>query len=135
MDKRPRTTEHAAASLAHFAASAVSAATIDDLLDRMLSALTELTGAVSATVVTITDPVPANTTFANNVYSGNTRNVSITVGATTTFCQAEAGGTDTNTDGCFLTAGGVLTVGAPALATVATGAGNAVTVRFRVTID
>ncbi len=93
------------------------------------------TGAVSATVVTITDPVPANTTFANNVYSGNTRNVSITVGATTTFCQAEAGGTDTNTDGCFLTAGGVLTVGAPALATVATGAGNAVTVRFRVTIN
>ncbi len=51
MDKRPRTTEHAAASLAHFAASAVSAATIDDLLDRTLSALTELTGAVSATVV------------------------------------------------------------------------------------
>jgi len=93
------------------------------------------TGAVSATVVTITDPVPANTTFANGVYNAGASNVSITVGATTTFCQAEAGGTDSNADGCFRTAGGVLTVGAPALSTVATGAGNAVTVRFRVTIN
>jgi uncharacterized repeat protein (TIGR01451 family) len=93
------------------------------------------TGGQNATVVTITDPIPANTTFANNVYSGNTRNVSITVGAVTTFCQAEAGGTDSNADGCFLTGGGTLTVGAPALASVATGAGNAVTVRFRVTIN
>jgi len=93
------------------------------------------TGAVSATVVTITDPVPTNTTFANATYNAGASNVSITVGATTTFCQAEAGGTDSNSDGCFRTAGGVLTVGAPALATVATGAGNAVTVRFRVTIN
>jgi uncharacterized repeat protein (TIGR01451 family) len=92
------------------------------------------TGAVSATVVTITDPVPTNTTFANATYNSGASNVSITVGATTTFCQAEAGGTDSNADGCFRTAGGVLTVGAPALATIATGAGNAVTVRFRVTI-
>jgi uncharacterized repeat protein (TIGR01451 family) len=93
------------------------------------------TGAVSATVVTITDQVPANTTFTNNVYSSGTRNVSILVGATTTFCQAEAGGTDSNADGCFLTAGGVLTVGSPALGAIATGAGNAVTVSFRVTIN
>lgn len=93
------------------------------------------TGAVSATVVTITDPLPANTTFANGVYNLGASNVSITVGATTTFCQAETGGTDSNADGCFRTAGGVLTVGAPALANVATGAGNAVTVRFRVTIN
>jgi uncharacterized repeat protein (TIGR01451 family) len=93
------------------------------------------TGAVSATVVTITDLVPVNTTFANNVYSSGTRNVSILVGAATTFCQAEAGGTDSNADGCFLTAGGVLTVGSPALSSVATGAGNAVTVSFRVTIN
>jgi uncharacterized repeat protein (TIGR01451 family) len=93
------------------------------------------TGAVSATVVTITDPIPANTTYANGTYNAGASNVSITVGATTTFCQAEAGGTDTNADGCVRTAGGVLTVGSPALATVATGAGNAVTVRFRVTID
>jgi uncharacterized repeat protein (TIGR01451 family) len=93
------------------------------------------TGAVSATVVTITDQVPANTTFTNNVYSSGTRNVSILVGATTTFCQAEAGGTDSNADGCLLTAGGVLTVGSPALGAIATGAGNAVTVSFRVTIN
>lgn len=93
------------------------------------------TGAVAATVVTITDPVPTNTTFANATYNAGASNVSITVGATTTFCQAEAGGTDSNADGCFRTAGGVLTVGAPALATIATGAGNAVTVRFRVTIN
>lgn len=93
------------------------------------------TGAVAATVVTITDPLPANTTFANGVYNAGASNVSITVGATTTFCQAETGGTDTNADGCFRTAAGVLTVGSPALSSVATGAGNAVTVRFRVTIN
>jgi uncharacterized repeat protein (TIGR01451 family) len=93
------------------------------------------TGAVSASVVTITDPVPTNTTFANATYNAGASNVSITVGAATTFCQAEAGGTDSNADGCFRTAGGVLTVGAPALSTIATGAGNAVTVRFRVTIN
>ncbi len=92
------------------------------------------TGAVSATVVTITDPIPTNTTFANATYNAGASNVSIQVGATTTFCQAEAG-SDTNSDGCFRTAGGVLTVGSPALATVNTGAGNAVTVRFRVTIN
>jgi hypothetical protein len=51
-----------------------------------------------------------------------------------TFCVAEAG-SDTNSDGCFRTAGGVLTVGSPAVSTVATGAANAVTVRFRVTIN
>jgi uncharacterized repeat protein (TIGR01451 family) len=92
------------------------------------------TGSVSASVVTITDQVPANTAFTSNVYSGGTRNVSIAVGATTTFCQAEAG-SDSNSDGCFLTAGGVLTVGSPALSSVAPGAGNAVTVSFRVTIN
>jgi len=93
------------------------------------------TGALAASVVTITDPLPTNTTFANGVYNSGASNVSITVGATTTFCQAETGGTDSNSDGCFRTAGGVLTVGAPALANVATGAGNAVTVKFRVTIN
>ena len=48
---------------------------------------------------------------------------------------AEAGGTDTNGDGCVRTAGGELSVSTAASATVASGAGNAVTVRFRVTID
>jgi uncharacterized repeat protein (TIGR01451 family) len=91
-------------------------------------------GAVSATVVTITDPIPVNTTFATGTYNAGVSSVSITVGlAPPTFCVAEAG-SDTNGDGCFRTAGGVLTVGSPALATVASG-GTAVTVRFRVTIN
>jgi uncharacterized repeat protein (TIGR01451 family) len=94
------------------------------------------TGAQPATVVTITDPIPTNTAFpVVNPYNAGASNVSIQVGAATTFCLAEAGGTDLNTDGCVRTAGGVLTVGAPALSNVATGAGNAVTVRFRVTIN
>lgn len=93
------------------------------------------TGAQPASVVTITDPIPTNTTFATGTYNAGASNVQITVGATNTFCVAEAGGTDSNADGCVRTAGGVLTVGSPALTTVATGAGNAVTMRFRVTIN
>src|SRR5690606_16038064 len=92
-------------------------------------------GAVSAAGVTIGDTLPANTTFVANGYNAGVSNVSITVGAgPTTFCNAEAGGTDTNADGCVINAG-QLVVGAPALATVATGAGNQVAVRFRVTIN
>lgn len=91
------------------------------------------TGATAADIVSITDLIPTNTTFANNTYSGGS-NVRITVGATDTFCTAEAGA-DGNTDGCYLTAGGVLTVGAPAVTAVQTGAGNALQVRFRVSIN
>jgi uncharacterized repeat protein (TIGR01451 family) len=87
------------------------------------------TGTADATVVTISDSIPANTTLANNTYAGGT-NVRITVGSTDTFCIADA----VNTDGCVL-AGGVLTVGAPAVTSVQQGAANAVTVRFRVTIN
>jgi uncharacterized repeat protein (TIGR01451 family) len=93
------------------------------------------TGTVSATGVTIVDPIPANTVFATGQYNTGASDVSVTVGATTTFCVAEAGGTDTNGDGCVRTAGGELSVSTPASSTVASGAGNAVTVRFRVTID
>ncbi len=92
-------------------------------------------GAVPATGVTLVDPVPANTTFASGQYNAGVSDVSITVGATTTFCVAEAGGTDTNGDGCVRTGAGALSVGTAASSTVATGAGNAVTVRFRVTIN
>lgn len=92
------------------------------------------TGTVAATGVAVEDPIPAGTTFAAGQYTGTT-DVSITVNATTTFCVAEAGGTDTNADGCFRTAGGALRVQAPAVSSVATGAPNAVTVRFRVTIN
>ncbi len=93
------------------------------------------TGAVAATGLAITDPLPANTAFVQNAYSSNTRDVQVSVGATNTFCIAEAGGTDSNSDGCVRTAGGLLQVGAPALGAVAVGAANAVTVRFRVTIN
>ncbi len=95
------------------------------------------TGGANASVVSITDAVPANTTFLAGQYNGNASDVSITVGAgAPTFCVAEAGGADTNADGCFRTsANGTLTVGAPAVASVATGgAATRVTVRFRVTI-
>jgi uncharacterized repeat protein (TIGR01451 family) len=93
------------------------------------------TGAVAATGLAIADPLPANTTFLQNGYSSGTRDVQISVGATNTFCIAEAGGTDSNADGCVRTAGGALQVGAPALGAVAVGAANAVTLRFRVTIN
>ena len=49
-------------------------------------------------------------------------------------CVAEAGGADTNADGCYRTATD-LVVGAPALTTVNVGAGGNVTVRFQVTIN
>jgi uncharacterized repeat protein (TIGR01451 family) len=92
-------------------------------------------GAVSAAGVTIGDTLPANTTFVANAYNSGASNVSITVGAgSPTYCNAEAGGTDTNGDGCVINAG-QLVVGSPALGTVATGAGNQVAVRFRVTIN
>jgi hypothetical protein len=61
--------------------------------------------------------------------------VSITVGAgSPTFCSAESG-SDSNGDGCFRTAGGVLTVGAPAITQVAQGGvATRLSVRFRMTI-
>jgi uncharacterized repeat protein (TIGR01451 family) len=91
------------------------------------------TGSQAATLQSISDPIPANTTFLTGPFTGTT-DVSIQVGAApATFCVAEAGGTDTNTDGCVRTVGGALTVGAPAITSVA--AASTVTVRFRVTIN
>ncbi|MEZ5499167.1 MAG: hypothetical protein R3E77_07030 [Steroidobacteraceae bacterium] len=92
------------------------------------------TGTVPATDVAIADPVPTSTTFAPLRYNAGASDVRITVGASDTFCVAEAGGTDTNGDGCVVS-GGALQVGAPALANVAPGAGNAVSIRFQVSID
>jgi hypothetical protein len=80
----------------------------------------------------MSDPIPANTTFLAGQYTGG-RDVSVTVGATTTFCVAEAGGVDSNADGCVRTAGGSLSVGAPAVTTVAQG--SPVSIKFRVTIN
>jgi uncharacterized repeat protein (TIGR01451 family) len=91
------------------------------------------TGAEPATLQSISDPIPVNTTFLAGDYAGST-DVSIQSGAApATFCVAEAGGTDSNADGCVRTVGGALTVGAPAITTVADG--STVTVRFRVTIN
>jgi uncharacterized repeat protein (TIGR01451 family) len=91
------------------------------------------TGSQAATLQSISDPIPTNTTFLAGQFTGTT-DVSIQVGAApATFCVAEAGGTDTNADGCVRTGGGALTVGAPAITTVA--ASSTVTVRFRVTIN
>lgn len=91
-------------------------------------------GASSATGVSIRDPLPAATTFVQGAYTGAT-DVEVQVGATTTRCVAEAAA-DTNADGCYRNPSGELIVGAPmAIATVGTGAANAVTVRFRVQIN
>lgn len=90
------------------------------------------TGSRDAELVTITDQIPANTTFEAASYAGGA-NVRISVGASDTFCTAEPTG-DTNGDGCGIS-GGSLTVGAPAIGVVGQGAANAVTVRFRVSID
>jgi len=94
------------------------------------------TGSSNATVVTITDQLPAaGVVYTTGTYNSGASDVRITVGATNTFCVAESG-SDTNSDGCFRTAGGILTVGSPALTQVATGgAAAAVTVRFRMTIQ
>ncbi|HTU64911.1 MAG TPA: hypothetical protein VMF52_03085 [Steroidobacteraceae bacterium] len=94
------------------------------------------TGGANASVTAITDTLPTNVTFVTNSYNAGASNVSVQVGSgAATFCNAESG-SDTNADGCFRTAGGVLTVGAPAVSTVATGgATTQVAVRFRVTIN
>lgn len=89
-------------------------------------------GAQPATLQSVSDPIPANTTFVTGQYTGSS-DVSVQVGASpATFCVAESG-VDTNADGCVRSAGGTLTVGAPAVTTVA--AGTTVNVRFRVTIN
>ena len=85
------------------------------------------TGSQAATLQSISDPVPAATTFRADEYPGAT-DVSIQVDANpATYCTSDA-----DADGCDL-AGTTLTVGAPAITSVA--AGSTVTVRFRVTIN
>jgi len=93
-------------------------------------------GGAAADTVSITDALPIQTAFFPTAYNGGASDVSVTVGATTTFCIAEAGGTDGNGDGCFrTTASGVttLTVRNPVIASVPSG--GSVAVRFRVTIQ
>ncbi|MDX1515254.1 MAG: hypothetical protein R3288_00365 [Woeseiaceae bacterium] len=91
-------------------------------------------GADDADAVSIEDPVDSDVTFLTGVYNGGASDVSIFDGTTTTYCVAEAGGTDTNGDGCVYDspAAGTLTVTSPALGTVA--AGETWTVSFQVEI-
>jgi uncharacterized repeat protein (TIGR01451 family) len=96
--------------------------------------LSNALGSSPATLVSISDPIPANTTFAPDQYPGS-RDVSVKVGAAPlVYCEAEAG-SDGNNDGCYLTGGGSLSVGTPILTTVTNGAGNDVVVSFQVTIN
>jgi hypothetical protein len=93
--------------------------------------VTNALGAQPATVTSISDPVPANTAFKAGEYTG-TRDVGVKIGAAAEFfCIAEVG-TDSNGDGCSLN-GGAVTVGAPAITTIA--ANTSIVVRVRVTIN
>lgn len=94
------------------------------------------TGTQNATGVTLLDPLPANTAFRPNVYSGNTKDVRITINGVDTFCTAEAGGVDTGGDGCVITVGNALQVGGAALPALPfAGPTNTALVRFQVTIN
>jgi uncharacterized repeat protein (TIGR01451 family) len=77
--------------------------------------------------VSLSDPVPANTTLRTAQYAGE--DVGITGGVVAT-CTADAG--DADTDGCG-TAAGTLTVSSAVIGNI--GANATVTVRFQVTID
>jgi hypothetical protein len=93
--------------------------------------VTNAVGATTATVTSISDPVPANTAFKPGDYTGS-RDVGVKIGAAPEFfCIAEVGA-DSNGDGCSLN-GGAVTVGAPAISTIA--ANTTIVVRFRVTIQ
>lgn len=85
------------------------------------------TGSQPATLQTLSDALPAATTFRADEYPGAT-DVSIQVDANpVAYCTSTA-----DADGCVL-AGTTLTIGAPAITSVA--AGSTVVVRFRVTIN
>jgi len=85
------------------------------------------TGSQAATLQTLSDALPAATTFRADDYPG-AMDVSIQIGANpVAYCTSDA-----DADGCVLT-GTTLTVGAPAITSVA--AGSTVVVKFRVTIN
>ncbi|MDF3019015.1 MAG: uncharacterized protein K0Q92_318 [Steroidobacteraceae bacterium] len=93
-------------------------------------------GGADATGVVITDLLPTNgISFTTAQYNSGASDVSIQIGAgAPTFCVAEVTA-GPSADGCYVTPGGVLTVGAPALTQVATGGvATEVAVRFRMTI-
>jgi uncharacterized repeat protein (TIGR01451 family) len=89
------------------------------------------TGSAAATSVRLSDTLDANLVFAAGQYNGTAADVQITVGATTTFCVAEAGA-DNDGDGCNRT-GQTLDVNPTVAITV--GPAQTATVRFRATIN
>ena len=98
-------------------------------------------GAIDAMAMSITDAIDPNVTFLSGVYGAN--NVSIFDGvATTTFCNAEAGGVDLNGDGCVydfpavgtLTIGGIDETFAPVIVPLVVPAGETFTVSFQVEV-
>jgi uncharacterized repeat protein (TIGR01451 family) len=90
-------------------------------------------GGAAATGVSLSDPIPANTTYQTAVYNAGASDVRITVNGVDSFCVAEAGGADTNSDGCVRTVGGSLQVGLANLTPA--GPNSTATVRFRVAIN
>lgn len=94
------------------------------------------TGSEDATGLAITDTLPTTgITFLTGQYNSGASDVSIQIGSgAPTFCVAEVSA-GPSADGCYLTPGGVLTVGAPAVTQVQDGGvATRVTVRFRMTI-
>ena len=83
--------------------------------------------------VAFTDPVATQLTLSQNVYNTN-QNVTITAGGTTRYCTAEAGGTDTNSDGCVFAAN-ALGVNPTTPIVIPTGANNTAVIKYRVTIN
>jgi len=91
-------------------------------------------GTTDAASVRITDVIDANLTFLTGQYNGGAADVSVTIGASTTFCTVDAPG-DQDGDGCGLT-GATLEVGpGGGVTVVAPGGDNVATVRFQVTIN
>ena len=100
-------------------------------------------GGGAATETVITDTLSSNLTFLAGEFDGGAADIEIIVGAAApVYCIAEIGG-DTNTDGCFLSAGGDdLTVTIPVSASYPTGLtvgttapDNVVVVHFRATVN
>lgn len=95
-------------------------------------------GSVAATDVTVTDTLQADLSFETGNYDVGVSDSDVQVDAlgVTSYCIAEAGGTDTNADGCVRT-GTVLSVGAAGMTadTAANAPNNVVTVRFQVAIN
>ena len=91
------------------------------------------TGAVAANGVAFTDAIASQLTLLQNTYN-TSNNVSITAGGVTRFCTAESP-SDSNADGCFQSAGGVLSVSPSTPIVIPTGVNNTAVVKYRVTIN